>query len=105
MGEPVRVALVSEHASPAALCGGEDAGGQNVYVDQIARNLARLGYLVDVFTRRDRPELPEIRQWAPGVRLVHLPAGPARALPKDALWPFMPDFRDTFLEFAAREGI
>jgi len=100
---PIRVACLSEHASPAALRGGEDAGGQNVYVDQISRHVAGLGYAVDVFTRRDRPDQPVVVDWAPGVRLVNLPAGPAEPMLKDAMWPYMPAFRDAFLDFAARE--
>ena len=47
--------LISEHASPLATLGGVDAGGQNVYVDQVARGLAAMGHEVDVFTRRDAP--------------------------------------------------
>lgn len=101
----LRVAFLSEHASPLALRGGVDAGGQNVYVDEVCRNLARLGIAVDVFTRRDDPTLPEVVAWAPGVRVVHLAAGPARFLPKDDLWPLMPRFRDSFLRFVARERL
>ncbi len=100
-----RVAFLSEHASPVALLGSEDAGGQNVYVDEVSRGLGKLGYAVDVFTRHDRADVPETIDWAPGVRIVNLPAGPAEFLPKDALWPLMPAFRDAFLRFAAREGV
>ena len=102
--EPRRIAFLSEHASPAALRGGVDAGGQNVYVDEVSRHLARLGYAVDVFTRRDSPELPDVLEWAPGVRIVHLDAGPAAYVRKDDLWPHMPAFRDAFSRFARRDG-
>jgi D-inositol-3-phosphate glycosyltransferase len=100
-----RIAFLSEHASPVALLGGEDAGGQNVYVDEVTRNLARRGYLVDVFTRRDDPETPEIREWRPGVRVIAVTAGPERAILKDEMWPHMPAFRDEIERFAAREGL
>ena len=53
-----RIALISEHASPLGFFGGTDSGGQNVYVGQVAKHLAAIGYWVDVFTRRDRPDLP-----------------------------------------------
>jgi glycosyltransferase involved in cell wall biosynthesis len=96
--------MLSEHASPLALLGSEDAGGQNVYVDELARHLAKRGYAVDVFVRRDRGDVPEIVHWAPRVRIVHLEAGPAAAIPKDAIWPYMPHFRDGLLRFAARDG-
>jgi glycosyltransferase involved in cell wall biosynthesis len=95
-----RVAFLSEHASPAALLGGVDAGGQNVYVDEVSRNLALRGYAVDVFTRRDAPQLRDVVEWAPGVRLINVPAGPARYIPKDDLWPLMPAFRDAVQRFA-----
>ena len=97
----LRVAMLSEHASPLAALGGEDAGGQNVYVAALARHLALRGLAVDVFTRRDAADLPATVALVPGVRVVHLTAGPAAPLPKDALWPLMPAFRDAFLRFAA----
>ena len=102
---PVTVAFLSEHASPLALLGGADAGGQNVYVDEVSRHLAARGFRVDVFTRRDSPALPEVVPLAEGVRVVHLTAGPARFLPKDDLWPHMPAFHDALLRFAARDGV
>lgn len=104
LSRPVRVAFLSEHASPLALRGGTDAGGQNVYVDEVARGLGRSGHRVDIFTRRDSQDLPEIIAHAPGVRIVHLTAGPARAIPKDELWPLMPTFRDALRAFARRDG-
>ena len=75
----IRVALISEHASPLAWLGGADSGGQNVYVGQVAKYLAARGHHVDVFTRRDRPELPDEMRTAGGVRLIHVPAGPPTA--------------------------
>jgi hypothetical protein len=103
MDRPTRIAFLSEHASPIALLGGADAGGQNVYVDEVSRNLARRGYAVDVFTRRDNPDAPEITQWAAGVRVIHLLAGPPQPRPKDELWPYMSEFRDAFVRFMIRD--
>jgi D-inositol-3-phosphate glycosyltransferase len=92
-----RIALISEHASPLALLGGIDAGGQNVYVAQLARQLAALGDQVDVFTRRDRPDLPETVDFVPGVRVIHVPAGPAETVEKERLLPHMRAFSDWML--------
>ena len=105
MKKPTRIAFLSEHASPVALLGGVDAGGQNVYVDEVSRNLARLGYVVDVFTRRDAEDAPEIIEWALNVRIINLKAGPATFLLKDNLWQFMPAFRDAFLDFSERNEL
>ena len=88
----MKIAMVSEHASPLAVLGGDDAGGQNVHVAALASALADRGHTVEVFTRRDAPGLPEVVQLHPGVNVVHVPAGPARAIGKDSLPPYMPAF-------------
>ena len=89
---PARIALISEHASPLAAQGGIDSGGQNVYVAHTARLLAAMGFHVDVFTRRDDDDLPEVVHWAPRLRVIHVRAGPARFVRKEALLPYMPAF-------------
>ena len=100
----MRLAMISEHASPLASLGGEDSGGQNVYVAELARRLGEMGHQVDVFTRRDSELLPAVVSFAEGVRVVNLPAGPARGVSKDELFPFMGEFRDAFYRFAREEA-
>ncbi len=84
--------MVSDHASPIAAIGGEDAGGQNVHVAALATELGRLGVEVVVHTRRDDPDLPRWAPLAPGVTVHHVDAGPPRPVPKDHLLPYMEDF-------------
>jgi glycosyltransferase involved in cell wall biosynthesis/phosphoheptose isomerase len=84
--------MVSEHASPLAVLGGVDAGGQNVFVAALARELARRDNEVVVYTRRDDPRLPRRRPLCPGVEVEHVDAGAPEALAKDDLLPHMPEF-------------
>lgn len=98
----LKIAMISEHASPLAAAGGPDSGGQNVYVAELARQLAAAGHEVDIFTRRDAKHLPEIECWRPGVRVIHVPAGPARAIRKEALLPYMEEFADFMLPMVRR---
>ncbi|HWH32382.1 MAG TPA: glycosyltransferase [Egibacteraceae bacterium] len=88
----LRIAMVSEHASPLAVLGGVDAGGQNVFVASLATALGRLGHEVVVHTRRDDPALPERVAFARGVWVDHVDAGPPRPVPKDELLPYMDEF-------------
>lgn len=94
-----QIALISEHASPLSVLGGVDCGGQNLYVGQVAKALAGLGYDVDVFTRRDSELLPETAEWVDGVRIVHVPAGPPRFVRKEELLPYMDAFTDYVVRF------
>jgi D-inositol-3-phosphate glycosyltransferase len=98
-----RIAMISEHASPLAILGGVDAGGQNVYVGQLARHLVALGYEVDIMTRRDSPLLPETAEWVRGVRIVHVPAGPSEFVRKEDLLPHMEEFTRNVLRLARRQ--
>jgi glycosyltransferase involved in cell wall biosynthesis/phosphoheptose isomerase len=90
----VRIALVSEHASPLALLGGVDAGGQNVHVAALAEGLARRGEQAVVHTRRDDPALPRRVALCDGVDVDHVDAGPAAPIPKDDLLVHMDAFAD-----------
>jgi D-inositol-3-phosphate glycosyltransferase len=90
----LKVALVSEHASPLALVGGVDSGGQNIYIANVARELAKAGHSVDVFTRCDNCHLPRVMNWRPKLRVVHVPAGPQAFVPKEALLGYMDEFGD-----------
>jgi glycosyltransferase involved in cell wall biosynthesis/phosphoheptose isomerase len=88
----MKVAMVSEHASPLAALGGVDAGGQNVHVAALATEMGRQGAHVVVHTRRDDPRLPRRVRLAPGAVVDHVPAGPTEPIPKDELLPYMDAF-------------
>ncbi|MBC8033196.1 MAG: glycosyltransferase family 1 protein, partial [Chitinophagaceae bacterium] len=93
------------HASPLATLGGVDSGGQNVYVAELAKHLAQLGFSVDVYTRWESLTEPRVIAWLPGVRIIHVKAGPLKSIAKEELLEYMPDFRNDMLDFIIKEGI
>jgi D-inositol-3-phosphate glycosyltransferase len=92
----MRVAMVSEHASPLAVLGGVESGGQNVYVAALAAELGRRGIEVTVHTRRDDASFPGRVRLAPNVVVDHVDAGPPVHIPNpiDNLLPYMDEFAD-----------
>jgi glycosyltransferase involved in cell wall biosynthesis len=98
-----KIAIVSEHASPLALAGSVDSGGQNIYVAHIARQFAAQGHQVDVFTRADNPFLPRELGWEDNIRVIHVPAGPERHIPKERLLPYMKDFGEFLKSYFATQ--
>ena len=88
----MRISMVSEHANPLATLGEVDAGGQNLHVAELSGALCGQGHRVTVYTRRDDPDAPERVRADSGYEVVHVPAGPARYLPKDELLPHMAEF-------------
>lgn len=75
-----QVAVLAMHSSPLSQPGTGDAGGMNVYLDELARTMASRGVRTVVFTRRDDPRLPDVVEPAPGYRVVHVSAGPVRPM-------------------------
>jgi glycosyltransferase involved in cell wall biosynthesis len=94
----MKIAMVSEHASPLAALGEVDAGGQNVHVAELSAALTRRRHQVTVYTRRDDPHLPGRVRTPYGYDVVHVPAGPARHVPKDELLPHMGGFASFLAE-------
>ncbi|MEA5116156.1 MAG: glycosyltransferase [Propionicimonas sp.] len=88
----MRICMVSAHASPLTSAQGDDASGQSVHVAALSDALAGRGHSVSVYCRRDARALPERVQLASGVEVIHVEAGPARALPANELLPFMGAF-------------
>ncbi len=96
--------MLSVHACPLARLGGRDSGGMNVYVRELSRELGRRGVEVDVFTRWREPKAPRIDAFAPGVRVVHIPSGPVRYVPKTEVYERIDDFTSQVEAFIDEEG-
>ncbi|HOT56589.1 MAG TPA: glycosyltransferase, partial [Ornithinibacter sp.] len=80
-----RIAMVTVHTSPLAQPGEGDAGGMNVYVLEVARQLARRDIAVDLFTRTTCAAQSPVVEVEPGVVVRHLAAGPYEGLSKEDL--------------------
>jgi glycosyltransferase involved in cell wall biosynthesis len=99
------IALISDHGDPAAEIGKEEAGGQNVYVRQVGEALAKLGWQVDMFTRKTRTDDAAIVQHSPHCRTIRLVAGPEHFVPRDDLFAYLPEFVAAFRKFQEQTGI
>src|SRR5687767_14123009 len=99
-----RIAFISEHASPLATLGGVDAGGQNVYVAELAKRLVKLNYIVDIFTRWEDPSIANVVNWIEGIRVIHVKAGPVKYVQKEDILPYMVEFRENMTRFMTTQG-
>ena len=100
----LRLALICFHSCPVGRLGEKNTGGMNVYVRQLARELAAQGNQVDVFTRTHELDEPQIVPIADGARVIHLDAGPPDA-PKEDLDSYTATFVDAVSRFKQSEGI
>lgn len=100
-----RIAMFTDNADPLAPLGGIESGGENVYVNELTRALSRFGWTIDVFTRRASPKTSHIAKLTENVRVIRLEAGPLTYVSKDKLFPYMPDYIKSFLDFREKEKL
>lgn len=98
-----RVAMISTHGYVAAHppLGAADTGGQVVYVLELSKKMAMLGYEVDIWTRQfeDQAEL----EWVcDHVRIIRVPCGGSKFIPKEYLCDSLPEWSENALRFISR---
>ncbi|MGL6343213.1 MAG: glycosyltransferase, partial [Waterburya sp.] len=93
------------HGDPAIDIGKEEAGRENVYVREVGEALARLGWEVDMFTRRTSPEQAKIVEHNANCRTIRLNAGFPKFIKRQEMFQYLPDFVAAFLKFQAQQKI
>lgn len=101
-----RIAMVSTHGYVAANppLGAADTGGQVVYVLELAKKLGQLGYDVDVWTRQfeDQPQMDIVNG---RVRVLRVPCGTKRFIPKEYLYEDLPEWSENALRFIRKHKL
>jgi mannosylfructose-phosphate synthase len=101
-----RIAMISTHGYVAALppLGAADTGGQVVYVLELSKKLALLGYQVDVWTRQFEDQ-PQIERVSDRVRIIRMPCGGPGFLPKEYLCDHLAEWNEHALRFIAQHSL
>ncbi len=100
------VAMLSVHTSPLDTPGRtKDAGGMNVYMCELARELGHRQITVDIFTRWTNEYTPRIVQLSPYARVIHIKAGPLTPISKHDLYQYLPAFSQRIDEFRRSESL
>src|SRR5690606_38539400 len=70
---------------------------------QLARQLVARGCRVDIFSRVAQPDTPAVVELEPGLRAIHIEAGPAGPLAPDQIYTHLEAFEAGLLDFVAAE--
>ncbi|MCM3636138.1 glycosyltransferase [Sporosarcina luteola] len=89
-----RIVFISDHGDPLAPLGGEQAGGQNNYVKQLALSLDKKGHTVDVITHWADAKTPAIEEFGSKCRVIRVSAGVKGFVPKNQMYDMLYDFYD-----------
>jgi mannosylfructose-phosphate synthase len=100
------ILMISSHGYVGAEpeLGKPDTGGQVVFVLELAKRFSRLGYRVDVVTRRfeDQPEFDRMNE---GLRVWRIPFGGKKFIRKEDMHDHLSNFITNFLGAVRRRGI
>lgn len=101
-----RIMMISTHGYVSANpeFGKPDTGGQVVYVLELARHLAKLGYPVDILTRQFEDQPPD-EEVADEVRLIRIPCGGTEFIPKETLCEHIPEWVEHAHGFIQAHGL
>lgn len=98
--------MISTHGYVAAVppLGAADTGGQVVYVIELSKKLAQLGFEVDIWTRRfeEQPEFDIVNE---RVRVIRVPCGGKEFIPKEYLYEHIPEWSANALRFIERHAL
>ncbi len=98
--------MISTHGYVAAKppLGAADTGGQVVYVLELAKKLAQLGYDVDVWTRRfeDQPQQDEVDS---RVRVLRMPCGGPKFISKEYLHEHLMEWCEHALRYIRKHEL
>ncbi len=101
-----RIAMVSTHGYVASQprLGDADTGGQVVYILELSKKLAQLGYEVDIWTRQfeDQPQMEPVSS---SVRIIRVPCGGRDFIPKEFLCDYLPEWNKNALQFIQGHGL
>jgi D-inositol-3-phosphate glycosyltransferase len=89
MIERLNIAMISIHSCPLAMLGGRDTGGMNVYVRELARELAKIGHSIDIYTKAHQPQHGPPINLGQNVRIIHLNTGVDEDMPKLAIYDYI----------------
>ena len=101
-----RIAMVSTHGYVAAQppLGAADTGGQVVFVLELSKKIAQLGFEVDIWTRRfeDQPEFDIVNE---RVRVLRVPCGGKKFIEKEYLHLHLDEWTENALRFIGKHGL
>ncbi len=101
----MKIAMLSVHSCPLGKLGSKNTGGMSVYIRELARELARRGHTVDVYTRAHESLHDQIVEFGQNARIIHLKAGEGEEIEKLAIYPHLADFARDLENFRKRNAL
>jgi D-inositol-3-phosphate glycosyltransferase len=101
----LKIAMLSAHSCPVGNIGTKDTGGMSIYIRELARELNKRGHVVDIYTRVHDPRDPMFVSLGENARVIHIKAGEEKAIPKMAVYSYLPQFACNLENFRKQNNL
>jgi D-inositol-3-phosphate glycosyltransferase len=101
----LKIAALSIHSSPIGDLGTQDTGGMSVYVRETAKEIGKMGHLVDIYTQHNAGNRDPVMQLYDNVRLIRLSGGTHQNIPKSSLYEALQKLFNELESFRIKENI
>ncbi|MFH1836569.1 MAG: glycosyltransferase [Candidatus Omnitrophota bacterium] len=92
------------YVDPDPVLGKTDTGGQVSYVLEFSKALAKMGVKVDIYTRQFQNK-KTVSRVAKGVRIIRIPCGGKKFIPKEKLLPYLDTLARNMERFIKKNGL
>lgn len=100
-----RIAVISFHTCPLSDEKGAEIGGMGIYILELSKELVKMGYIIDVYTRSTDKNSPEIVEVSPNLRVIHIKDSGQINTHKKELVKYIPEFLNNFYKFLENEKL
>jgi phosphoheptose isomerase len=94
-----KIAFIHNSSFPGDQADEQDKAEQHEYLTQVVPDLARMGYLVDIFACQETQGLTEVCEWLENARVIRVPVGRVDYTPGEQVLPFLRDAAGFMIDF------
>jgi D-inositol-3-phosphate glycosyltransferase len=92
--------VISFHTCPLSPLGTESAGGMNVYISKLSIALEKLGFSIDIITKKHRECTEDVVYLSKQTKVIHLSSIPLN-IKKNKLYHYLDQFEKSIMDFIA----
>ena len=90
--------VISLHTCPLSPLGTESAGGMNVYISRLSMALEKLGFSIDIITKKHRECTEDVVYLSKQTKVIHLSSIPLN-INKNKLYKYLDQFEKSIMDF------
>jgi glycosyltransferase involved in cell wall biosynthesis len=99
------ISLISLNKDPLTIPGHPEHEGEENYIKELSRYLGGIGLKIDVYSRRENTQQPNLEEYSRGTRVVRIPIGPPQRIQEVKTIPFLKEIAEWIPSLQIQNGM